>query len=321
MSVNVTDYKSFEQLSEGIQRLNDKWKDAATSKDKERTFAGIQREMQNHHFFITNERKILHEELDKLKEVWSNKVIEERRKELIGRFDEMVSNMVRAVKQDIKALTSRKMEKIGDMLATAPTEEQLRLLSALQMRGDIDHVEVHHILPVFFGNYQAMRVLSAISEQNGITIALPVQLDCRTMFDTLNEAADYLLGACEELPKEWKKLHMSYHAFFTVNTEEKDKQYDPKYQGYIDLFDYTPQLQEVKTEKRFLSKGEKAKLDWYLRDVATLNPSDPGDYTMILHRVKEVMEEYPDSVNLLKMSDYKNFVTEVEEILQENKDN
>lgn len=200
MNVNVKDYKSFEQLSTEIQRLNDKWKDATADKDKERTFAGIQREMQNHRLFIVNERKHLHEELDKLKDVWSRKVIDERRKELVEQFEEMVKSVVEATKQDIATLTGRKMEKIGDMLATAPSEEQLRLLSALQMRGDIDPVEVHHILPVFFDNYQAMRVLSAIGEQNGIAITL--QLDCCTMFDTLNEAADYLLGACEELPKE-----------------------------------------------------------------------------------------------------------------------
>lgn len=323
MNVNVKDYKSFEQLSKEIQRLNEKWKTSPPNRDKERTFAGIQREMQGLHFFIVNERKHLHEELDKLKDVWSNKVIEERRKELVEQFEEMVKSVVEATKQDIATLTSRKMEKIGDMLATAPAEEQLRLLSALQMRGNIDPVEVHHILPVFFDNYQAMKVLSAISEQNGIAVTLPVQLDCRTMFDTLNEAADYLLGACEELPKEWKDLHIAYHAFFTVNNREKgkNKQYDPHYQRYIDLFDYTPQLQEVKAEKQFLSKGEKARLDWYLRDVATLNPAAPGDHTVILCKVKDVMEKHPDSVNLLKMSDYKDYVAEVEETIKENEDN
>lgn len=115
MNVNVKDYKSFEQLSKEIQRLNEKWKTSPPNRDKERTFAGIQREMQGLHFFIVNERKHLHEELDKLKDVWSNKVIEERRKELVEQFEEMVKSVVEATKQDIATLTSRKMEKIGDI--------------------------------------------------------------------------------------------------------------------------------------------------------------------------------------------------------------
>lgn len=79
-------------------------------------------------------------------------------------------------------------------------------------------------------------------------------------------------------------------------------------------------MQEVKAEKQFLSKGEKARLDWYLRDVATLNPAVPGDHTVILCKVKDVMEKHPDSVNLLKMSDYKDYVAEVEETIKENED-
>lgn len=118
------------------------------------------------------------------------------------------------------------------MLCSAPSEKQLRLLSALQMRGDVDSLEVHHILPIFFENYQSMRVLQAISEQNGIVLHLPVQLDCHTMFDTLKKASDYLLAACNELSKKWDNMDVKFRAFYTSNDKEPDKQYDPLYQSY-----------------------------------------------------------------------------------------
>lgn len=314
MNVNGKNYKSFEQLSMDIRTLKESWKNASADKDRKRTFAGIQQEMQNLYFFLTNERANLDAELDKLKDVWSNKVIAERREKLIGEFNEMVKGAVKAIRQDIETLTSTKMDKIGDMLATAPSEEQLRLLSALQMRKDIDYTEIIHILPVFFENYQAMKVLSAIGERNGVALELPSQLDCRTMFDMLNEATDYLLRACDELPKEWKDLSITYHAFFTVNPKEKGKQYDPRYQQYIDLFDYTPQLQDCKAEKQYLSQDEKAKIDWYFRDIATLNPSDAGDHAIILHRVEEVLAAHPEEKDLLKLSQYADYVAEVETI-------
>ena len=200
------------------------------------------------------------------------------------------------------------------LFRSAPNDEQLRLLKALEMRGDVDSLELHHILPVFFTNYQSMRVLKAISEANGVTLNLPVQLDCHTMFDTLKEATDYLLGACNELSKEWENIHISYHAFYTHNDKEPEKQFDPKYQTYIDMFDNTPQLQECKTEKTHLSPVEQAKVDWLFRDVASLDPANPGDYTVILNHVETIVKEHPEMVDVLRLSQYKAFVAKVDPI-------
>lgn len=317
MKVNVKDYKSFEQLSDEIRQLNSKWKETAPNKNKKLTFSGIQKQMQTLYLFISNERKYLYEDINKLKDVWSNKVIAEKREQLAQQFNEMVASIVEATKQDIAALISSKFEKIGNMLCTAPTEEQLRLLSALQMRGDVDSIEVHHILPVLFENYQSMRVLQAISEQNGITLNLPVQLDCRVMFDTLNEASDYLLGACNELSKKWDNMDIKYHAFYTVKDNEKDTQFDPLYQHYIDLFDNTPQLQEVTAEKQRLSKAEIARINWYMREVKGLDFSNPADYITIAKKVEDVIKENPDMVALFKLSEYKDFVKEEKPPIEE----
>lgn len=309
---NVKDYKSFEELEKNIRRLKEDWKKATVNSNKQLTFAGIQRQMQGNRLFIENERKDLERELNKLKELWSNKVVLENREKLLKSFDEMVANVTEAIRQDIRTLSTMKLEKIGDMLATPPAEEQLRLLQVLQMRGDIGSLEVHTILPVFFNNYQSMKVLSAISEQNGIVLNLPVQLDCHTLFDSLNKATDYLLGACDEVGKEWKDVAISYHAFFTVNDKETDKQYDPVYQQYIGLLDSTPQLQECKAEKKYLSQAEKARINWCMRDVAALDPAKAGDYAVILKKVNEIVAEQPEMENLLRLSQYKDFVPDVD---------
>ena len=310
MSVNVKNYKSFEQLESDIRMLDDSWREVSANKNKARTFAGIQKRMQTSNLFIINERKNLDEEINKLKDVWSGKVIAERREKLVAQFDTLVENIVEATKQDIAALSDFKLEKIGKMITTAPTEDQLRLLSALQMRGDVDTTEVHHILPMFFNNYQSMRVLQAISEQNGINLYLPVQLDCRAMYDTLNEATSFLLSASKELPKNLRNMPVQFHAFFTTNPDSKDedKQYDPSYQKYIDLFDNVPQLQGVKTEKKRLSEVEKTRLNWYFKDVADLDETDESDKLTIAHRVEEVIAAHPEVKELILLSDYKSFV-------------
>lgn len=311
MKVNVTDYKSFEQLSEDIKLFNKKWKDLSANADKVLTFTWIQKQMQFLYFFITNERNRLYKEIDELKDVWSGKVIAERREQLLTEFNDMIAKSIEAEKQDIATLISSKFEKIGDMLCTAPSEEQLRLLSALQMRGNVDSLEVHHILPVFFENYQSMRVLQAISEQNGIVLYLPAQLDCRTMFNMLKNASDYLLAACNELTKRWDNMDVKFHAFYTTNDKEPDKQYDPLYQSYIDLFDNTPQLQEVMAEKRRLSKVELAKINWCMRDVKELDFSNPEDYVTVAKKVDDVIKEHPEMIELFKLSEYRDIFVNI----------
>ena len=52
MKVDIKDYKSFEQLSEGIKELNEKWKETSTHADKKLTFTGIQKQMQSLYFLF-----------------------------------------------------------------------------------------------------------------------------------------------------------------------------------------------------------------------------------------------------------------------------
>ena len=319
--MNINDYKTFEDLSESIRQLKEHWNETGLNAGDRLSFTGIQKEMQNRYFFISNERKELLKDIDKLKDVWSNKVIAERREKLLKQFDDMVKLVIESLRQDIATLSASKLEKIGNMLCSAPTEEQLRLLSALQMRGDVDSLEVHYILPMLFENYQSMRVLQAISEQNGISLTLPVQLDCRTIYNTLNEATDYLLGACNELSKKWENMDVKYHAFFTVNEKEKNKQYDPVYQRFIDLFDSTPQLQECKAEKKHLSKGELARIDWCMRSVKGLDMNNSADYILIAKCVADVLKEHPDMKNLFELSEYRDMIPETDNLnIEEQKE-
>ncbi|MCH4153359.1 MAG: hypothetical protein LKF32_01750 [Mageeibacillus sp.] len=320
MSTDMKKYKSFEQLASDIKNLNEQWKNVKIDANKELTFAGIQKKIQNIHTFIANERKTLNSDIDNLKELWSAKVVEEHKQELTQQFEEMVQTLIQSERKEIATLISSKMNKIEEMISTAPTEDQLRLLQALQMRGDLDLVEVTHILPMFFGNYQAMKVLQSVSERNGFQLHTPVQLDCREMYETLNEANDFLMGACNEVSKKINNMTIEYHAFYTVNSKESDKQYDPKYQQYIDLFDTTPQLQDCKTEKTALSPTEKARVDWYFREVAALDPTTPGDDTTILNKVSEVIKNNPDIAELLPYTEYEDYVSALELIKAEQEE-
>jgi hypothetical protein len=269
--------------------------------------------MQDYRFFISNERKILNEKIDDLSSTWSAAVIEKKRKALNDEFDNLAKSIEKSVRNDITTLVRAKKEAFADMLATPPTTDQLNLISALRMRGDsVSTLELTLIMPSLFGNYQAMANLQALGVQSGNNITLPVQLDCRTMFENLNNAEEYLLKVGEYVAASENDLPIQYHAFYTVNPEEKESHFDPTYNEFVELLDTVPQLNEVEISKTSLSDSESSIVNYLFKEVANLNPEDSGEDLKILKHTQKVMTEHPDTIEMLKLSKYKDYVAEVE---------
>lgn len=64
----------------------------------------------------------------------------------------------------------------------------------------------------------------------------------------------------------------------------------------------------MKAEKQRLSKGELARINWYMRDVKGLDASNPGDCITIIKKINDVVKEHPDMLTLFKMSEYKDLL-------------
>ena len=73
------------------------------------------------------------------------------------------------------------------------------------------------------------------------------------------------------------------------------------------MLDYVPQLQDFIAMKTSLTPVEKARIDWYYRDL-----SKGASEIEIEQYTKEVMEKHPEVVELLKLSDYSEYVEIVE---------
>lgn len=306
-------FKSFEDMSDTIKHMDEKWSKATEGKDTARTYAGAHQHLSQLNSFLNNERNDLNSKLRKLGETYSQKVVNNQREKLTAEYNATASKLIEAARTEIKELTASKREKMGEMLTTPPTAEQLRLLEVLKMRSDIDMVEIHNVLPMFFDNYHAMRVLQAVGESNGITVKLPVQLDPRAMFEGVEKAHSYLMGACELLGTKWSEIPTQYRAFFTVNDKEPRACYDPHYNELVEIFDSVPQLQEIKTEKTQLTATEAEKIALYFKPVEGVNAGDPVEDIKILKHTQTVMSEHPEDLELLKLSKYGNYVREIEE--------
>lgn len=306
-------YKSFDALSQGIAQLGERWKEAAKDKDREKSYSGIADRMKNSNFFLNNERREVNRKLDDMKKLYNPALIEKKRGELLQEFSKVSESMIAATRSEIKELTEARKVKVGEMLAIPPTDAQNRLLTALQMRSNIDATELYSLFPAFFGNYQAMRVLQDIGKKNGVEIALPVQLEPRALFEAIDKANDFLSGACSEIAKPYRDIDIKYHAFYTVNDKDKSAQYDPAYKEIITALDSVPQLQEVKADKVQLTATEKARVEYYFSDVAGLDTTDTANDIEVLKHTKAVMDAHPEEIGLLKLSQYANYVSEVEQ--------
>ena len=310
--------KSFDEVSQSIKRMGAKWKEQADNTASVKTYAGLHKKLTSLHLFLANEKKDINRRISAMAETYSKKVVEKNRVKLMGEFEELARTMVEAARKEVIELTRSKEEHIADMLTSAPSESQLRLLSVLGMRDDLDKVELQNIVPAFFDNYNAMKVLQNIAKSNGIHVQLPVQLDVRTMYEQIEIAHGFLMGACEQLTTLWGAMPAQYHAFYTVNDKEPGKIYDPTYAEYVELFDHVPQLQEIRTEKTALSAIEAAKIKAYFAPVADVDTSDSVEDIKVLKHVQAVMVEHPEDIELLKMSQYAKYVLEIEEAAKVN---
>ena len=304
-------FKTFDTLQESVKSLGEQWKEATVESNEVNTYAGIQKRMKDNRFFFENEHKDYDKKLKTFEKWYSKGLIGEQRAKLDAQFKETASIMEKATLEEIENLTQSRKEKVAKMLATPPTSEQLRLLQVLEMRNDVSSLELHHILPTFFGNYQAMKVLQSIGRRNGISIMLPQQLDPRYIFETIQRADRFLKRACDDISKPWPAVSIVNRAFYTSNKDNVTAQYDPEYTEIIDVLDSVPQLQDVKAEKAQLTPTEEARINHYFKDVEGLDASMEENTTKVLKPTKKVMEQHPEDVDALKLSKYSGFVAEV----------
>lgn len=300
----------FIEMEQLVNRLVDSriaWDGSERAIKQPNSYFGIWETMNNSRAFYANERNDLETQYKEMLDKYNpNRVAEYKRKGM-DEFDKTLAVATHKFRTMITNFTESKHKEVTKMLRTAPTESMKNLLETLKMRDDLDAVELHDILPLCYENYHALRALQVISRQNGVTLTVPVQMDCATMHKTIDEAKDYLIGACDEMYKPQDKLSIKYHAFFCVNPDEKGKVLDPVYQHMIDVLDYIPQLQDIATTKTSLNQLETIKVDWLYR-----NLPEKSSKTQIAQYTKEVMKTHPNEVEILKMSPYAEYVGIVE---------
>lgn len=171
------------------------------------------------------------------------------RKEIISEYNTLVQSVI-----------EKKRTNINKMSATPPSQEQLNLLSSLQMRSKhLTEDEVLRIAPQLATNYNAIKTLQVIAEDSHIHLALPEQLNYESLLRSIEWAENYLSARRLDLDVEWNKMSPLGRMFF--GKEWDDGLYS---QNAVDMLDDNIQLNiplPTVTPERVITAEESQTLD------------------------------------------------------------
>ena len=201
MATNTNNIKDFERIQTNIANARSEWEKGSIKPGNVDTYAGIWKEMNHYRYFMQNERKDAYSEFDRLGSLYNAAVIAREKSRFDQEFNRLSAVVSAVFRKMITDFTAERHKKVTTMVRTAPTESMRNLLETLKMRDDLEEAELYELMPLFYENYNAMRALQSIARQNGITLNTPVQMDATAMHKTIDNAADYLMGAVDEMLK------------------------------------------------------------------------------------------------------------------------
>lgn len=187
------------------------------------------------------------------------------------KFKEEAANIQAAFRNDINKVIAHKRANLDKMISTAPTQEQLNLLSALQIRKDtLSPGEVYKIATSFLDNYNALSALRTIAKGAGIDVVIPSGLNYEELSRSLKWTEKYLNGRCDDIVVEWKKMTHFGRLFF--GKEWDDNLFED---NAISVLDNAAQMSvEVTSAERAITATEKEMIEGLFKDVPKVELAD-----------------------------------------------
>lgn len=185
--------------------------------------------------------------------------------ELMNKHDSDLTESVTKIQSDFESVVtdtiSAKRKKLDEMLSTPPTQEQINLLKALEIRkNSLETGEVERIALQLLDNYNAVKALQDIVSGAGIHISLPDHLDYSRLNESLNWVEKYLNERIHDLALPWNQMSPLGRLFF--GTEWADNLFGDR----AELLDGSVQMSVV-IEKTGLTEAETAMLENMFSDM------------------------------------------------------
>lgn len=286
-----------------IDRMEAKWKYTESPKTNDKgTILGLWKVIRQMHYFLQNEYKELQKTYREKSEKWNEQYSAKQARLFQEEFSRNAKRVGDALKEDIRNFVITKTEKIDKMISTAPSEDELRLLQAIQMRGNnISRAEIMRIMPSLYSNYNSMKILQNIGRSVNCVVHLPQNADAIEMLETLDSAGQYFTRMTDEAVNPGKPSLMA-RPFFYIDENDQDKCIDGAVNTFSEVLDYVPQINDFNVD--YITATDRARLQILFKEADALDEHNAGDQIKISEITRKVLQDNPDDVNLIMKSEY-----------------
>lgn len=146
-------------------------------------------------------RSAMEEEVKKLEQakMYSGNYVNDKYMELRKQYDASRAETVTSLRKQLGEVVDTRKEQIGDYTLAAPDDTTVKLLQVLGMRSSISQTEIEMLIGKCCDNYQALCVVHALAENNGMNFIMPFtpkeyleQIDlaekwCHTFIDSFDK--------------------------------------------------------------------------------------------------------------------------------------
>ena len=239
-------------------------------------------------------------ELDEIKTkgIYAVSYIQNKQKEFAAEEERVANECIENFKKAYKEVLETKRNAVDDMLATAPTQEQLNLLQSLQMQGNsLTKEEIAIITPKLSDNYRAIKTLQTIAKKIGFNVILPPQFDFDEINTQLKYAENYLEERANDLKRPKLQWHLDSDCFFGPPEYP-----DNRWNAVVEVLDGTIQTTPVIEPVKKLTETETTILKNVFAD-------KQGEE--LTKAVTEAAKS-PNMADLISRSEYAEHITETE---------
>lgn len=111
-------------------------------------------------------------------DIYSNRLATEKAAEIDENLRKLIYSEKTSLSELAGEIMSGKRARYREIALTAPSDEQIRMLQALQLRAtSLTAAEISSVAETMADNHQALRSLAAIAEQSGIKVVIPASVE------------------------------------------------------------------------------------------------------------------------------------------------
>jgi len=159
--------------------------------------------------------------IEEKKNIYAPQYREKLIKEANAEFEKKALEVCAAFTNTVTTAIANKKRNLNEMITTPPTQEQINLLTSLQMRRkNLEESEILRLAPMLVGNYNAFRTLQVIALESGFKLNVPPSLDYERLGQAIEWSERYLNERITDFTLPWRQMSPLGRLFFGTEWED-----------------------------------------------------------------------------------------------------